>query len=164
MPEITLFGWFHTIMGIVAILSGVYSLAKFKVIRSDNTSGQVFLVCTLIAAASALGIYHQTGGFNIAHGLAVLTLLALGVGFALEKTNLLGGFSPYLQATSYTACFLFHMIPAITDGLRRLPPEDPVVKTVDDPLLLGFYLTFLIMYVVGLGLQLLWLRRQNQAA
>lgn len=161
MPEITLFGWFHTIIGIVAILAGVYSLAKFKVIRSDNASGQTFLICTLIAAVSALFIYRATGSFNPAHGLAVMTLVALAGGYLMEKTNVFGALSPYLQATAYSACFLFHMIPAITDGLRRLPVDDPIVKEQSDPLLLNFYLAFLIMYVVGLAAQLVWLRRQS---
>lgn len=163
MPEITVFGWFHTIMGIVAILSGVYSLAKFKVIRSDNPSGKIFLVCTLIAAASALGIYHQTNAFNVAHALAVLTLLALATGWIAEKTALFRQLSPYVQATAYSATFLFHMIPAITDGLRRLPVDDPVVKTIESPLLGGFYLAFLATYIVGLILQILWLRKQAKA-
>lgn len=161
MPEITLFGWFHTIIGITAILFGVASLAKHKVIKFDNTSGKVYLICTLIAAASALGIYHATGSFNAAHGLAVLTLVALVGGRITEATNLFGKFSKYLQAIAYSATFLFHMIPAITDGLRRLPVDDPIVKEQEDPLLRGFYLAFLITYLVGVTIQLLWLRKQD---
>ena len=30
MPEIIPLGWFHTIMGIIALVSGGYTLAKFK--------------------------------------------------------------------------------------------------------------------------------------
>ena len=75
---------------------------------------------TEIAAASALGIY-QHGGFGIAHFLAVLTILAVLVGGVAEKTQWFGGSSPYIQAASYSATFLFHMMPAITDGLTRLP-------------------------------------------
>ena len=32
MPEISLLGWFHTGIAIIALITGVYSLAKFKVI------------------------------------------------------------------------------------------------------------------------------------
>ncbi|MFT7651179.1 MAG: hypothetical protein ACI9ON_002999 [Limisphaerales bacterium] len=161
MPDITLLGWFHTLIGILALLSGVYTLAIFKVIGMGQRSGQIYLGCTLVAAVSALGIYNQ-GGFGIAHVLAVLTLAAVLVGFGAEKTTVFGKLSPYLQAASYSATFLFHMIPAITDGLRRLPVNDPIVTEVDDPLLRGFYLAFLIAYFVGYLVQVIYLRRQGR--
>ena len=161
MPEITLFGWFHTIIAIVALLSGVFSLAKYKVLMAKNMSAKIYLICTFIAAASALGIYNASGSFNPAHGLAILTLLALLVGRTAETTKLFRGLSPYLQATAYSATFLFHMIPAITDGLMRLPVDSPVVTDIEDPFLRSFYLAFLITYLVGLSLQILWLRKQK---
>ncbi|NVJ98330.1 MAG: hypothetical protein HWE25_09265 [Alphaproteobacteria bacterium] len=164
MPEITIFGWFHTIIGIAALLSGVYSLVKFRIIRFADTTGKTYLFCTLLAAASALGLYNATGEFNKAHILAILTLGALAVGRIAETTQLFRQFSSYIQATSYTATFLFHMIPAITDGLMRLPVSDPIVKSVEDPLLKQFYLAFLIGYLVLLASQLLWLRKQKEAA
>ena len=34
MPTITLLGWLHTILGVFAILTGVYTLAKNKVIET----------------------------------------------------------------------------------------------------------------------------------
>lgn len=160
MPEITLIGWFHTVIGLLALLTGVYSLARFKVIRFQQLAGKTYLICTLIAALSALGIYKH-GGFGVAHALAVLTLLAVLVGGVAEKTQLFGGASRYIQAASYSATFLFHMIPAITDGLMRLPVGSPIVTSLEDPLLRGFYLAFLVTYVVGLGFQIKWLRKQS---
>lgn len=159
MPEITLFGWFHTLMGVVALVAGIYTLAKFKVIELDNRSGQIFLGCTLVAAVTALAIYRR-GEFGPAHALAVLTLLALIAGTIAAKTNILGKLSRYAQAMSYSALFLFHMIPAITDGLMRLPADAPIVTNIEDPLLRGFYLAFLVTYLIGFGLQVMWLRKQ----
>jgi uncharacterized membrane protein len=160
MPEITLFGWFHTAMGVIALVSGFYALAKHKVIRTQDLSGQVYFWCTLVTAASSLAIYKH-GGFGIAHALGVLTLLALAIGALAEKTKILGRLSPYAQAMFYSATLLFHMIPAITDGLMRLPVDNPVVTNIEDPLLKGFYLAFLVTYVIGFALQVLWLRKQD---
>jgi len=161
MPEISLFGWFHTIIAIIALIAGLYSLVRFKLILLEHTSSKIYLLCTLIAAASALAIFRH-GGFGAAHGLAVLTLLALLFGTIAAKTRIFGKLSPYLQATSYSATFLFHMIPAITDGLMRLPVDAPIVTSIEDPLLKGFYLSFLLIYVVGLTLQFLSLRKMNK--
>lgn len=161
MPEITILGWFHTIIGITALLSGVYSIGKYKFILFDTPTGKIYLLCTLIAAATALGLYNATGEFNKAHILAILTLGALAVGRVAETTNLFRQFSVYLQATAYSATFLFHMIPAITDGLMRLPVSDPIVKDVEDPILKQFYLAFLIGYLVLLTFQLVALRKAS---
>ncbi len=136
---------------------------KFKVISLAEETGKSYLVLTLIVAASALGIYKH-GGFGIAHFLAVLTILALLVGAIAELTRFFGRLSRYVQAASYSVTFLFHMIPAITDGLMRLPADTPIVTELDDPLLRGFYLAFLAAYVVGFGLQVAWLRKNPELA
>jgi uncharacterized membrane protein len=159
MPEITLFGWFHTIIGITALVTGITALAKYKLISLDQNSGKTYLICTFIAAASALFIYHQ-GGFNPAHVLAILTLLALAVGALAEKKQVFGKYSPYMQAISYSATFLFHMIPAITDGLMRLPSDAPIVTNIEDPLLRGFYLAFLVTFLIGVICQIVMLRKR----
>ena len=162
MPEITLFGWFHTIVGMLALVSGVYSLAKYKVIEPQHLSSKIFLGCTLIAALTALAIFRR-GEFGPAHALAVLTLLALLVGMVAAKTTIFGKLSPYLQATAFSGTFLFHMIPAITDGLARLPVGAPIVTDIKDPLLLQFYVAFLVIYLIGLASQMLWLRKRQNA-
>ena len=47
MPEITAFGWFHTLVAIVALLAGFYTLARFKVISSEQLSGKIYLIVRL---------------------------------------------------------------------------------------------------------------------
>ena len=158
MPEMSLYGWFHTIMGIIALLSGLYSLIRYKVISSKNTSAKIFLSCTLIGELTALTLYKQ-GGFGVGHMLAVLTLLALIVGRINEEGLLFGWLAPYFQAICYTSLFLFHCIPAITDGLRRLPVGDPVITDLTDPLLMSFYTAFFSIYLVVLVLQMFWIKR-----
>lgn len=156
MPEITAFGWFHTIIAILAVPAGIYTLAKNKVISSAQTAGKAYLILTLIAAATALGIYKH-GGFGVAHGLAVLSLVSLLLGFIAEKTRILGKLSRYVQAGFYLATFLFNMIPAVTEGFLRLPLGSPLVTSLDDPLVQGTHLALLIAFVVGLVLQFRYL-------
>ena len=159
MPEMTILGWFHTVLGILAVLSGFYTLYKYKIITTEKSSGRLYVLVTLLVAGSALGIYNQ-GGFGIAHVLAVLTLIALAGGYIMEKFKWFGSFSKYFQALGYTSTLLFHMIPAITDFLRRLPVGDPFIDSFEDPLLLNFHTAFLVIYLVGLVAQIVWLKRQ----
>lgn len=162
MPEMIPLGWLHTILGIGAVVSGFYTLIKYRVVSLTHRSGKLYVLLTLIVAGTALGIYNQ-GGFGIAHNLAILTLVALAGGVVMEKTRLFGSFSKYCQALGYSSTLLFHMIPAITDFLRRLPVGDPFINTLEDPLLRQFHLAFLAIFVVGMIAQVLWLRKSPQS-
>jgi uncharacterized membrane protein len=160
MPEMTLLGWFHTILGVVALASAFYTLYHYKIISLNHNSGRIYVLVTVIVAGSALGIYNQ-GGFGIAHWLAVLTLVAVIGGVLMEKLRFFGGYSKYFQMLGYTSTLLFHMIPAITDFLRRLPVGDPFVDSFDDPLILSFHLLFFVIYLVGITAQAVWLGKRH---
>tara|TARA_B100000809_G_scaffold138075_1_gene135586 strand:+ start:3483 stop:3968 length:486 start_codon:yes stop_codon:yes gene_type:complete len=160
MPEMILLGWFHTVLGVSALIIAFYTLIKYKIITLAQFSGKLYLLVTIIVAVSALGIYNQ-GGFGVAHMLAVLTLLAVAGGVIMEKIKLFGSFSKYFQALGYTSTLLFHMIPAITDFLRRLPVGDPFVDSLEDPLLVSFQLAFLLIFFVGIIVQIFWLKKQE---
>ena len=160
MPEMTLLGWFHTIFGVLALGSAFYTLLKYRVISLDSLSGKLYVYITIFVAGSALGIYNQ-GSFGIAHVLAVLTLVAVAGGIIMEKFKLFGSYSKYFKALGYSSTLLFHMIPAITDFLRRLPLGDPFVDSFDDPLVLGFHKAFLLIYIIGISIQIRWLKRSS---
>ena len=159
MPPMTLLGWFHTVMGVIAILTAAYTLYQHRIIRAADKSGRTYLLITWVVAGSALAIYNQ-GGFGVGHFLAVLTLTALLAGYLLETLAPFGKWSVYLQTGAYTATVLFHMIPAITDFLRRLPVGDPFIDSFDSPILQGFHLAFLGLYVLGVAVQIFKLRSQ----
>jgi uncharacterized membrane protein len=159
MPEMIPLGWFHTVMGIVALVSGGFTLARHKEISLQTRSGQIYLATTLITAGTALAIF-QRGEFGPGHALAVLTLAALTIGTVAATTNLFGKLSRYVRAIGYSATLLFHCIPAVTDGLMRLPVGDPVITTIKDPILRMCYLALLVLFLFGISMQLLWIRRQ----
>ena len=159
MPEIIPLGWFHTAIGIIALISGGFTLARFKEISLQTRSGQIYLATTFITALTALAIF-QHGEFGPGHGLAVMTLLALAVGTIAATKKPFGKFSRHVQAVSYSATLLFHCLPAVTDGLLRLPVGDPVLSSIDDPILKMSYLGLLAVFLVGVSLQLRWIHRR----
>ena len=160
MPEIIPLGWFHTVMGIIALLSGGFALTRFREITLHTRSSQIYLVATLITAGTALAIF-QHGEFGPGHALAVMTLAALAVGTIAATTGLFGKLSRYVQAISYSATLLFHCIPAVTDALLRLPVGDPVLTSIEDPVLKLCYLVMLVLFLIGISLQLRWIYRQR---
>ncbi len=160
MPEITTVGWLHTVMGIIALVSGAVTLTRFKEISLQARTGQLYLAATLITAATALAIF-QRGTFGPGHALGIMTLLALGVGMSAEVLKPFGKWSRYVQAFSYSSTLLFHSIPAVTDGLLRLPVGDPVLSSIDAPVLKVLYLILLLTFLAGVFLQLRWVHRRE---
>ena len=158
MPSMTLLGWFHTVLGVIAILTAAYTLYQHRIIRAADKLGRAYLLITLVVAGSALAIYNQ-GDFGVGHILAVITLTALLAGYLLETLAPFGKWSAYLQTGAYTATVLFHMIPAITDFLRRLPVGDPFVDSLDAPLVQSFHLAFLAAFILGVLAQWMSLTR-----
>ena len=146
--DISFIGWIHTLIAILAISSGAYSLKKYTIIETKNFSAKVFVVATIIAAVTALLIYKR--GFGVGHLLAIVTLLAVIFGYINEEGLFFGFLAPYFQTISYSALFLFHMVPGITEILRRFPPDNPIVidSNVDHPILISFYITFFISYLI----------------
>ena len=86
MPEMTLLGWFHTIFGVFALVTAIYTLRHYKVISMEHLPGRLYVYTTIFVAGSSLAIYNQ-GGFGIAHWLGVLTLVAVFGGLADGKVR-----------------------------------------------------------------------------
>lgn len=158
MPEMIPLGWFHTVLGAISLVSGVVTLVRHKEISWQTRSGQIYLAATLVTAGTALAIF-QRGEFGPGHALAIITLLALAKGTVAETTTVFGSLSRYVQAVAYSSTLLFHCIPAVTDGLLRLPVGDPMLASIDDPVLKMCYLGLFVVFLVGISLQLRWIKQ-----
>jgi uncharacterized membrane protein len=152
-------GMFHTVIGITALVTLAQSLWQDKQIRLDRLTGKLYLLATILTAASALGIY-KNGEPNPAHALAALTILAVVVGCVATKVQALGAYQKYFIAFCFSSTALFHMIPTVTEVLTRFPSGVPMVSSLEDPLLTKTFLVVLVSFVVLLGLQMNWLRKQ----
>lgn len=160
MLGLTTLGVLHTAIGLVALGCGVGVLVRDREITARTALGRTYLVTTLLTALTGLGIF-QHGGFGPPHVLALLTLAALGGGFAASVVGLPGGWPRYLQAVCYSATILFHLIPGVTETLTRLPAGQPVFANAEAAGLRPILGGLLLAFAVGLTLQLRWLRSQR---
>jgi len=145
---ITFLGWFHTVLGIAAILTGLFILIKENFISIKSFLGRFYLVSTAITAGSSLFIYNSTGSFNIAHLLSVITILAILFAIILHKVNIFGLFNLYLKELALSSTVFFSILPTTAEVLKRLPPQDPFVDSIDDPLVIKFYIAYVFIYGV----------------
>ena len=159
MPLSTI-GIIHTLLGIIALASVAKLLWQDHQISYQSKTAKIYLAATTLTAASALTIFKH-GGFNTAHALAILTLLATATGVMLEASKILGSLNKYLSNICYMATLLFHLLPTATEVMTRFPMDNPMVSSLTDPLLQKTFLVILIIWALGLGLQLYWLRSQD---
>lgn len=159
ISNISAIGWSHTLLGLLAMVTAIVLLWREQAITWQVTLGKVYLLATVATAASALVIFKH-GSFNIAHGLAVLTLLAVLAGWVVEKTRLFKSWNPYAMAICYSSTLLFHALPTATEILTRFPADAPVVTSLHDLFLQQTFLFILVVFLVLLLLQLWWLKQR----
>ena len=157
MLGLTPLGAFHTAISLIAIVSGVWALARDKEIVPANRLGQLYLVTTALTAATGLMIFEH-GGFRIGHAFAVLTLAVVAIGTVAAASPLFGRASRYVQAAFYSSTMLIHLITGSAETLTRLPPGAPLVTAANASVFKDIIGALILVFLAGLAFQLRWLR------
>jgi uncharacterized membrane protein len=157
MLGLTTLGTFHTAISLIAVAAGLIALIRDKQISPRNMLGKVYVVTTIITCLTGFGIF-QHGGFGKPHALGIITLVVLAVAAVAGYTNLFGRASRYVETVSYSATFLFHLIPGITETSTRLPLGAPLVANAEAPELQVASAVLLVAFLIGATLQVLRLR------
>lgn len=163
MFGLTTLGAIHTAISIVAVVAGVIALARDKTILPGTTVGQVYIWTTVLTCLTGFGIF-QHGGFGKPHMLGILTLLVLALAAVAGRTRLFGRASKYVETIAYSTTFFFHMVPGFTESLTRLPAGAPVFSSPDDPGLQKVIGVVLVLFLIGVTLQVRRLRAARSMA
>ena len=153
VADISTLGWIHSIVGLVAISVGIYSLLRHQAIVLNNPVGHLYWYTTMFTAVSSLFIYNATGGFNLAHLLSVFTVLALL--FAILCRIYYAGVWIYLEHLALTGTVFFSLIPTTAEVLTRTG----VVTGLDSPLLGMIYSYYVLIFAVLVLYQMYRIRR-----
>jgi len=143
---ITYIGWFHSIVGMLAILVGLYLLYRDRFIFINTGLAKFYLIATVITSASSLFIYRATGSFNTAHILSVMTIFAVLFAYALHKKSIFGFLNNYLKQLALTGTVFFSMLPTTAEVLQRVPPSNPLANSIEDPLVQNFYMSYVVIF------------------
>ncbi|WP_050478742.1 hypothetical protein [Herbaspirillum rhizosphaerae] len=153
-------GWVHTLGSLPAIPAAVYMFVRYGRIVPRSTAGSVYLVSMLIGAVSVFLVAHQP----VSYGIAVATLFFLLVGYGVGRFLKTGSAASYVETVFLTMTAFLLMVPTVSETLRRVPDGHPFVTDLKSPLLLGFQGGLVVMLIVGLSIQILYLRRKGKAA
>jgi uncharacterized membrane protein len=152
MFGLTSLGIIHTAISLVAVAAGLIALVRDKQITSSNRLGQVYFITTALTAITGFGIF-QHGGFGKPHALGLLTLVVLGIIVVASRTQLYGRWSKITEVVGYSATFLFHMIPGITETTTRLPLGAPLLPNAEAPELQVAGAVLGLLFLIGAALQ-----------
>src|SRR5471030_2104740 len=129
---LTQLGTLHTAISLIAVAAGLVALIRDKAISPRNRVGKIYVAATIITCVTGFGIF-QHDGFGKPHVLGIVTLAVLALAGVAGFTRIFGRASPYVETVSYSATFLFHMVPAITEATTRLPLGHPLLANPGAP-------------------------------
>jgi len=158
MLGLTSLGTIHTAISLVAVVAGLIALFRDKEINPKNRLGMLYLLTTLLTCLTGFGIF-QHGGFGKPHALGVITLLVMALAAGAGWKGWFGRAAPYVATLGYSATFLFHWIPAVTETSTRLPLGAPLLASAEAPELKAVTGLLFLLYLIGATLQVLRLRR-----
>lgn len=141
-------GIFHLAVSVVALGTGAFLLLRDKEITSSGLAGRVYIAATVVTCVTALGIY-QHGAFGKGHGLAIVTLVVLALAVVAGNTRAFGDKSRIVAAISFSATFLFHLIPAFAEAFTRLPLGSPLASSAEDPLVKVTHGILALLFLIG---------------
>jgi hypothetical protein len=150
---LTQLGIVHTLISLIAVLTGIISLILFRKISWDNMIGKIYVVSTVIVCISGFGIF-QHGGFGKPHVLGIITLIVLIIAFLSgKKLMFFGKRSPAVEVVCYSMTFFFHIVPGITESVTRLPLDAPLASSPEDPRIQMAIGVCFVLFVIGAVLQ-----------
>ena len=160
---LTQLGVIHTAISLIAVAAGLIALIRDKEISPRNTLGKVYVTTTVLVCLTGFGIF-QHGGFGKPYVPGIITLVVLGVAYVAGYTQLYGRASPYIEPLSYSATFLFHLIPGITETTTRLPLGAPLLPNPEAPALQAATAVLGVLFLIGAALQVRRLRARLRPA
>jgi uncharacterized membrane protein len=162
MFGISNFGMLHTVIGLLAVVTGYVMLIRHGAIGSRSRLGLFYSVTTVITCFTGFFIFRH-GSFGVAHVLGVITLVTLALAAWAGRTTMLGRAGRYVETLSYTATLFFHMIPGFVETTTRIPAEQPFASGPDDPALQAILGGVLLVFL-GIGAAQVWHLRRGEPA
>jgi hypothetical protein len=87
--------------------------------------------------------------------------LAVLFALVLNRYNIFGFLTVYLKQLALTGTVFFSMLPTTAEVLQRLPPSNPIVNSIEDPLVQSFYMSYVVIFGLFGIYQVVKIYREN---
>lgn len=153
-------GIFHTIIGVIALVSAIIAFVKYGKIDLSKITGKIYFYLTIVTSLSSLGLLKH--GFNPGHIFAlfivVLTLVAYFLHTRKEGSKRARYFENFLLSFS----FFLSWVPTVNETFTRVPVGNPIASGPTDPIVAKTLLLLLVLFVVGSVFQYRMQKKRNQ--
>lgn len=154
-------GIFHTVIGVIAIISALISFIRYGKINLKHITGKLYFYFTIITSLTALGI-SKHGGFNAGHALSLMILILVMIAFFLHSKKGGNNKARYFENFLMAFSFLLSMLPTVNETLTRVPIGHPLAKDINDPLIGKTLLVVFILFIAGSVYQIIKQRKINK--
>jgi hypothetical protein len=159
LPQLSALGWFHTLGSLPAVPLALYMLIRHGRVTPEAVIGKAWLVFMFIGAISGVLVIKDAPGVAI----SILSLGSLTVGSTVHKATFLGRHRDWIQTVSLSTAVFTLFLPSVTETLTRLPAGHPIAANPQAPLVVAFQLSLVVVLIVGVTLQLMFLKRPTPA-
>ena len=149
---LTTLGIIHTAISLIAVGAGIVALVRDKQIIGRDRLGQVYIWTTVVTCLTGFPIVRH-GGFGAPHATGIVTLITLVIAWQAGRGKWFGRAARYVEVVSYSATFLFHMIPAFVETSTRLPVGAPLVADRNGREVQLATGVLLLLFLIGATLQ-----------
>lgn len=140
-------GIFHTIIGIIAIVSAIIAFVKHGKIDLRQLTGKIYFYCTLVTSLTSLGLLKH--GFNAGHIFSLFIVVLIGVAFYLSEKKPDNNTARYFENFLLSFSFFLSLVPTVNETFTRVPIGHPLAKAPTDPIIAKTLLFFLILFIAG---------------
>lgn len=159
LPQLSALGWFHTLGSLPAVPLALYLLIRYGRIPPEKMISKIFLGFMFIGALSGVLVIKSLPGVAI----SILSLGSLVVGSTIGLITPLARHRWWIQTVALSVAVFTLFLPSVTEVMTRLPAGQPIADSPEDPLVVAFQLSLVVILIVGVTLQLLFLRRPVRA-
>ena len=157
MFGISALGWLHTLGSLPAIPLAAYMFIRHGRIVPRSTPGVLYLASMLIGGFTVFLVAKQP----VSNVIGVITIALLLAGYGVGYVTWLGRARVYLETIFLSLTAFFLMVPTVSETLRRVPDGHPFVTDLQSPVLIGAQGGIALALVVGVTVQMVYLRRQG---
>jgi hypothetical protein len=159
LPQLSALGWFHTLGSLPAVPIALYMLIRHGRVTPEALIGKAYLVFMYIGAISGVLVIKDPPGVAI----SILSLGSLTVGALVHKATFLGRHRNWIQTVALSTSVFTLFLPSLTETFTRLPAGHPIASSPQAPLVVTLQLSLVVILIVGVTLQLMFLKRPAQA-
>jgi hypothetical protein len=129
--ELSALAWIHTVLSVVALVSGVIVASGLLASRMPGWWTVLFFVTAI--ATSATGFALPSAGFQASHGVGIASLVVLVLAIVAFYVFHLAGAWRWIYAVGAVLGLYFDVFVAIAQAFKKVPALSALAPTLSEP-------------------------------